>query len=147
MSSRPRRGLRARPGRDGMQRTTTGSGEPTVVEPDAVGSYIAAFSPAPPWDEMVRWPPDVFAVANLLLDHTEAYRFAIAPPPGRRWPNRPGWTERVRVEGRAWRMAAGSPDPEVPDAVRREWGVLTEGRDVPLAELRSGRAWDLCYAI
>ena len=132
-----------------MQRTTTGAGRSAVVEPGAatVGSYVAAFSPAPPWDELVRWPPDAFAVANLLLDHTEAYRFAIAPPPGRRWPSHPGWTEDVRVEGRAWRMAAGAPDPEVPDAVRRVWDVLTQGRDVPLADLRSGRAWDLCHAI
>ncbi|HET7555626.1 MAG TPA: hypothetical protein VFJ75_08235, partial [Gaiellaceae bacterium] len=49
-------------------------------------SYFDSFAPVPDWDDLVRWPPDVFALANLVLDHTESYRFVVAPPRRRRWP-------------------------------------------------------------
>src|SRR5262245_66013579 len=68
--------------------------------PHSVSSYFGAFAPAPEWDELVWWPPDVFTLANLVLDHTEAYRFVVAPPPGRRWPPLPHWSERVRAAAR-----------------------------------------------
>lgn len=47
----------------------------------SVWAYFSVFAPAPEWDELPRWPPDVFALANLVLDHTEGYRFVVAPPP------------------------------------------------------------------
>ena len=38
-------------------------------------------------DELLEWPPDVFALANVVLDRSEAFRFAISPvgawPPAR----------------------------------------------------------------
>jgi hypothetical protein len=43
--------------------------------PRTTCSYFGAFGPTPEWDELMWWPPDVFALANLILDHTEAYRF------------------------------------------------------------------------
>ena len=104
----------------------------------SVASYIGAFSPAPEWEEIVSWPPDVFAVANLVLDHTESYRFVVAPPLGRRWPVLPGWSEQVRAAAREWRET-GSPPP----FVRRCWDRVTRDRELTLADVRSGEAWDL----
>jgi hypothetical protein len=49
-----------------------------------ISSYFEAFGPRPERDELLSWPPDVFAVANLILDHTEGYRFVVAPSAGRR---------------------------------------------------------------
>ena len=68
-----------------------------------IASYFDAFAPAPAWDELLRWPPDVFALSNLVLDHTEAYRFVVAPPAGKRWPPVPDWTSEVTHAALEWR--------------------------------------------
>ena len=122
----------------------------TAPTPDAdarsVLSYFLAFAPAPEWNDLVDWPPDVFALANLVLDHTEAYRFVVAPRGGTRWPPLPDWNQEVREAGRAWRDAVadgGGPPP----LVRRCWDEVTRDRDVPLARVRSGEAWELTTAL
>ena len=33
-------------------------------------------------DELLEWPPDVFALSEVLLQRSEAYRFALSPPAG-----------------------------------------------------------------
>ena len=104
-------------------------------------SYFEAFAPAPAWRELVAWPPDVFALTNLVLDHTEAYRFVVAPPRGRSWPHRRNWDARVRTAAQHWREDAP------PASVRRLWDVVTRQRDVPLARVRSGDAWELVVAL
>jgi hypothetical protein len=112
----------------------------------SIASYFDAFSPAPRWEELPAWPPDVFALANLVLDHTEGYRFAIAPIPGWRWPPTPGWNDEVVPAAGARRdldLNAGVP----PELVACCWAVVTRERDVPLAKVRSGEAWELCEAL
>jgi hypothetical protein len=37
-------------------------------------------------DDLLEWPPDVFALTNVLLGRAEAFRFALSPPAGVRWP-------------------------------------------------------------
>jgi len=61
-----------------------------------LASYFDAFGPAPEWDDIVNWPPDVFALTSLVLDHTESYRFVVAPPVGWHWPPLRDWCEEVR---------------------------------------------------
>ena len=107
-----------------------------------VASYVGAFGPAPAWDDLVRWPPDVFALANLVLDHTEGYRFVVAPPSGRRWPPLPRWNEEVRAAGRDWRSGR-----ELPPLVRACWSVVSRLRDAPLPALRNGEPWELVEAL
>jgi hypothetical protein len=51
------------------------------TEGRTVASYFDSLGPGPPWEELVGWPPGVFALANLVLDHAEAYRFVR----GRHW--------------------------------------------------------------
>jgi hypothetical protein len=114
-----------------------------------VGSYVASFCSELSWDELARWPADVFAVTSLLLDHTEAYRFAVSPPPGCRWPPDERWRERVTAAAEAWRATAGAPgrvDP-VPPAVSVHWRVLVENRESPVESLRRGEAPQLCEAL
>ena len=107
----------------------------------SIASYFAAFAPAPDWGDLVAWPPDVFALANLVLDHTEAYRFVVAPPSGRVWPPVRGWSDEVREAAESWRRG------ECPPLVARSWDVVTRLRDVCLADVRSGAAWELCEAL
>lgn len=112
-----------------------------------VGSYFEAFSPVPNWDELGAWPPDVFALSNLVLDHTEAYRSAVSPEAGRRWPPKNDWNEKVRAAARNWRATAGSHRSEPPDEVRQQWQILIDHRGMPLIELRYGRPYELCSAL
>ena len=107
----------------------------------SIASYFAAFAPAPEWHDLVAWPPDVFALTNLVLDHSEAYRFVVAPPPGCRWPPLRGWSERSRAAAERWRAG------DLAGLVSRSWRVVTRLRDVPLADVRSGAAWELCEAL
>ena len=84
----------------------------------SLASYFDAFAPRPQWGELVWWPPDAFALANLVLDHTGAYRFVVAPPPGKRWPPLPDWGDQMRDAGRKWRAS-------LPPLVSRYWAVVT----------------------
>ena len=120
---------------------------PGVGRERTVASYFAAFAPAPEWHELARWPPDVFALANLVLDHTEGYRFVVAPPPGRRWPPLPDWTGEVRAAGREWGRAVSAGGTGLPPLVLRSWETVSRERDVPLAAVRSGEAWELAAAL
>ena len=110
-------------------RAVGGAGERSVA------SYFEAFAPAPEWDELVRWPPDVFALANLLLDHTVGYRFVVAPPAGESWPPLPDWSDQVRSAGQAWRNG-----DRLPELVGRYWSVVTRNRDTALAAILCGGA-------
>ncbi|MGE5274118.1 MAG: hypothetical protein ACM3QU_10245 [Verrucomicrobiota bacterium] len=111
-----------------------------------VRSYFDAFSPAPDWADLTSWPPDVFALANLVLDHTEAYRFVVAPPPRRTWPPLPTWGAEVQAAAGAWRVSVGS-GAKPPEFVGRLWRTVTRLRDVRLADVRSGAAWSLVTAL
>ena len=111
-----------------------------------VGSYWNAFSPVPAWSDVPSWPPDVFAFANLVLDHTEAFRFGVAPPRGRHWPPTLRWNETIVTAARAWREAIAADEPP-PELVRRLWGVVSGCRETPMTELRSGTPWRLCEAL
>jgi hypothetical protein len=114
-----------------------------------IGSYVDTFGPMPPWPQLCDWPPDVFALANLVLDDTEAYRFAVAPPPGRIWPPTATWNDDVTGAARAWRASAGQESGEPgtpPPAVQSAWEVVTRFRDEPLSRAGEER-WELWSAL
>jgi hypothetical protein len=70
-------------------------------------SLWMAIAQAPPTDELLDWPPDLFALTDTILARSEAYRFALAPPEGARWP--PGdsrdWSDTVEAAGRRYPAA------------------------------------------
>jgi hypothetical protein len=47
---------------------------PASVWQAAAGSTIG--------DELLEWPPDLFALTEVILQRSEAYRFAFSPPAG-----------------------------------------------------------------
>jgi hypothetical protein len=132
--------------RSRSDRAPDGTGDTGAPVP-TIGSYIEAFGPAPSWTELCRWPPDVFAICNLLLDHTEAYRFAVAPLSGRRWPPSEDWEEEVLAAAEEWRESAVEPGGRVPSQVAKHWGVLVGGRDLALASLRRGEDCQMCETL
>jgi hypothetical protein len=111
-----------------------------------IASYFSSFAPGVPWDDLCAWPPDVFAVANVVLDQTEAYRFAVAPPRGGHWPFEPDWNERVVAAGREWRDAVAGARC-VPACVRRSWDTLTAHLGTPLRSLRAGEPLEVIDAL
>jgi hypothetical protein len=55
------------------EQTPDGLGEPTPASIwwSVTGCEIS--------DRLLEWPPDVFALSNLVLNRAEAFRFALSP--------------------------------------------------------------------
>jgi len=98
-------------------------------------------------DRLLEWPPDVFALTNLVLDRGEAFRFALSPVD--RWPpaRYPDWRLAVVEAGREWSGWTEAPTGEPPDLVAQEWQLISEHATAPLEELASGRNWQLAEAL
>src|SRR5262245_4202495 len=65
-------------------------------------------------DELVEWPADLFALTDVILERSEAYRFVFSPPNGLEWPPRryPNWSQAVEGGGPAVeRVGRGSAEP------------------------------------
>ena len=113
----------------------------------SMAAYFRMFSPGPAWSDLLDWPPDVFAFTNLVLGHTEAYRFAVAPPRGTRWPPSPTWNETVTTAAGEWRKAAALPLCGAPSAVRELWDVIERHLRMSLDHVRGGRAHEVWEAL
>jgi len=98
-------------------------------------------------DRLLEWPPDVFALTNLVLDRSEAFRFALSRD-GRWPPSRPlDWAHAVVEAGLRWSGWAQAPAGEPPDLVAHEWKAFCERAETPLEDLASGRDWRLAEAL
>jgi hypothetical protein len=97
-------------------------------------------------DELLEWPPDVFALTNALLDRSEAFRFALSPPAGMSWPP-DGWSDAVVDAGREWSVWIEDRRGSAPRLLAEEWGVVLEHADMPLEDLAEGRNPRVCKAL
>jgi hypothetical protein len=100
-------------------------------------------------DELLEWPPDVFAVTDVILERAEAYRFVLSPPEGVAWP--PGgdadWSAAVDQAGRRWSAWADDREGDLPELLAEKWAVFREHVRTPLEELTHARDWPLCEAL
>lgn len=98
---------------------------------------------------MLGWPADVFALTDVLLDRSEAFRFVLSPPAGVQWP--PGdvgaWSDAVVDAGREWSGWVEDRRGSVPSMVAEELSFVLKGGDLPLADLADGRDWRVCQAL
>ena len=117
--------------------------EPTLA------STWQAVAGSPIGDELLEWPPDVFALTDVILERAEAYRFVLSPPDGVLWP--PGgdasWSDAVGQAARRWSAWAEDRDGAVPELVAEKWGVFRERAGIPLEQLADGRDWRVCEAL
>jgi hypothetical protein len=109
-----------------------------------------ALSGCPLTDEVLEWPPDLFALTDVILDHTQAYRFVFSPPGDETWP--PGrfanWAQAVEDAGRDWSGWVENHDgAAVPDLLAQEWTIFREHVAMPLENLAAGRDWRMCEAL
>jgi hypothetical protein len=117
-----------------------------VSEPTAASTWFAA-SGGPITDALLEWPPDLFAVTNLVLVRAEAFRFAVSPveewPPSRHR----DWAYEVEEAGRQWGAWAEDRTGALPDLVAKEWSVFLEYAETPLEQLASGQGSRACDAL
>jgi hypothetical protein len=99
-------------------------------------------------DELLEWPPDLFAFTDLALQRSEAYRFALSPPDQASWPPEPAdrWATAVADTGRQWSARLDDRKP-IPGLLAEEWAVVRSAADTPLARLTQGQDWRLCQAL
>jgi hypothetical protein len=100
-------------------------------------------------DEILEWPPDLFAFTDSVLERSEAYRFAVSPPVGTRWPPRPAadWHRSVIAASEEWCATVEQGDASWPALVSEEWEIVRGNAEAPLDDLGDGRPWRLCEAL
>jgi hypothetical protein len=100
-------------------------------------------------DELLEWAPDLFAFTDVILDRSEAYRFAVSPPDGASWPppEMPDWYLAVADASAGWCAWAEGGGTGLPGLIAQEWAVVCEHSATSLDELAAGRAWRVCRAL
>jgi hypothetical protein len=118
-----------------------------------IGDELARLAPGWGWAEVLRWPPDAFALTSALLGDSGVYRFVVCPPPGHRWPPAESdgngeWQERIQQAAAAWADAATNlPQLELPDTLTHFGAVLGAAQEVELAALEDEAHWEIVVAI
>jgi hypothetical protein len=108
-----------------------------------------AMSGEPIGEQLLEWPPDLFALTDVILECSEAYRFVLSPPAGASWPpeESPDWPEAVADAGARWAVSIERDDGAIPELVSQEWEALRKGADTPLEHLSDASAWRMCQAV
>ena len=117
-----------------------------VQEPTCASTWYAV-SGGPITDELLEWPPDLFALANVVLARAEAFRFALSPVDA--WPPRRhhDWAHAVEEAGSQLSIWVEDRTAAMPELLVEEWGVFRERAETPLEELAMGRDSRLCEAL
>jgi len=124
----------------------------------AVNSHAEEPTPASIWhalagspltEDLLEWPADLFALTNVILKRTEAYRFVFSPPGGEEWPPRrfSSWSDAVEDAGRQWSVWLEDRKSPFPELLVDEWIVFRERAGTPLEDLAEGRGWRMCEAL
>jgi hypothetical protein len=100
-------------------------------------------------DELLEWPPDVFALTDVILTRSEAHRHALSPPVGLSWPpdEIPDWARAVADAGRRWSAWVEDNAGEIPNLIAEEWEIFRESAHLPLEHLTDASEWRACVAL
>src|SRR5215471_14677010 len=99
--------------------TTSTRGDPgwshALTEPTLDSAWQAVTGTAI-GDELLEWPPDMLALTEVILERSEAYRFALSPPADVHWPPAclPHWPDAVTDAARQWTARAEDGDVTIP---------------------------------
>src|SRR5499433_2082985 len=124
----------------------------------AVNSHAEEPTPASIWhalagspltEDLLEWPADLFALTNVILKRTEAYRFVLSPPGRAAWPPSriPSWSDAVENAGRQWSVWLEDRKSPFPELLAEEWSLFRERAGTPLEDLAEGRDWRMCEAL
>lgn len=100
-------------------------------------------------NDLLDWPADLFALTDVILGRSEAYRFAFSPPKGVKWPpsRLPNWSEEVEEAGRQWGVWVEDRNSPFPDLLAEEWTFFRDRARMPLEDLAEGRDWQMIEAL
>jgi hypothetical protein len=117
-------------------------------EPTPASTWHAVAG-SPITDELLEWPADLFALTDVILERSEAYRFVLSPPGGVEWPpsRLPRWSDAVEQAGRQWSVWVEDRHGAVPDLLAEEWSVFRERAGMALEQLAEGHDWRMCEAL
>jgi hypothetical protein len=120
-----------------------------AARPETVGTLWRSLSGLAMADEILEWPPDVFALTDVALGHSQAYRFAVSPPAGTRWPPGPAatWCGSVMAASEQWCACVEKGVASLPTLLSEEWEIVRQHPDSPLSDLGDGRPWRLCESL
>ncbi|HEX4217461.1 MAG TPA: hypothetical protein VHZ02_03780 [Acidimicrobiales bacterium] len=115
----------------------------------SVASLWRGVAASPLDDSLLEWAPDVFALTHVLLEHSEAHRFAWSPPGGSSWPpgRFAGWADAVTEVARRWCGWIEDRQGSAPRLLLEEWGVLIRHAHCQLNLLTKADDWQLCEAV
>ena len=113
-----------------------------LTEP-TLGSAWQAVTGTTIGDDLLEWPPDLFALTEVLLQRSEAYRFALSPPAGSSWPptSFPDWPDAVADAARRWSGWAENRDVALPGLLARECHIPVLGPTAPPPSGVGNRIW------
>src|SRR5262245_41118618 len=119
-----------------------------IQEPTSASMWHA-FAGIPITDELLEWPPDLFALTDVILKRSEAYRFILTSREGVEWPpNRfRSWTDAIEEAARQWSEWVEDSDRVFPSLLSEEWTVFFERTEVALEHLAEGHDWRMCEAL
>jgi hypothetical protein len=108
-----------------------------------------AVAGGPITDEFLEWPADLFALTDVILERTEAYRFVLSPPSGLEWPPSrfSNWSDAVEAAVREWNAWLDDRDCALPDLLSEEWGVFRRRVAMPLEDVAEGHDLRMCEAL
>jgi hypothetical protein len=116
-----------------------------MSEPTLASTWYAASGVAIT-DRLLEWPPDVFALTNLVLARAEAFRYVLTvkdwPPSGFG-----DWPQAVEEASRRWSAWAEDPTGATPDLVASQWRVFCEDAEVPIEQVALRRDHRVCEAL
>ena len=117
--------------------------EPTL---DSIWQTVAGSSIT---QDLLDWPPDLFALSEVLLERSEAYRFALSPPSAESWPPRasPCWSTEVVHAARQWCAWIDGSQPALPELLMENWRALGLHLDAGIEAIASGKNWGACTAL
>lgn len=97
----------------------------------------------------LEWPADLFALTDVLLERSEAYRFVLSPPNKQEWPPRrfACWSDAVEEAGRRWSMWVEDRATPFPELLMEEWSVFCERAGMTLEHLAEGHDWRMFEAL
>lgn len=124
--------------------------DPPVARRRTIRDELDRLAPGWTWEQLLRWPPDVFALTSTVLGDTGSYRFVVCPPLFREWPpstEEREWQESIVDEAAAWAASASSSALDPPSSVQEIAQLLSAAEAAELATLDAEESWALLTAL
>jgi hypothetical protein len=142
-------GCCSKPVQDGMDSHAKEQAVNSQTEGPTLAATWHTVAGSPITDEFLEWPADLFALTDVILERSEAYRFVLSPPSGLEWPPSrfPNWSEAVEEAGRQWSVWVEDRHGSIPHLLVEEWSVFRERAGMPLGHLAEGHDSRTCEAL